>query len=295
MPNDSIISRRWMQILLGIVWLVDGLLQLKPQMFTKAFVNQVLLSVSQSQPVWIAHGMTVVAHWIAPNIQGWNLLFALIQLALGVALILNILPRLTLIASFVWMLVVWGFGEGFGALFTGQSSALTGAPGAVLLYGLIGISVWPDKNGQIRWRRQGVLFAHWSLVILWLMNALLQFQPAYLSNPHLVGSTLTPWLANWIGASGVLISVILGIVQLLLAGWIASRRAPHSALWASIILSFLFWWLGQGFGQIFTPLATDFNSGLLYILLSFCAWPRTTAQRSYGQVGTTLTNPPRLV
>ena len=45
--------------------------------------------------------------------------------------------------SFFWAFGVWFFGEGLGQLFTGSASALTGAPGSVLLYGLIGLMAWP--------------------------------------------------------------------------------------------------------------------------------------------------------
>ena len=36
-------------------------------------------------------------------------------------------------------------GEGLGMLLTGSASALTGAPGSALLYGLIGLMAWPRK------------------------------------------------------------------------------------------------------------------------------------------------------
>jgi hypothetical protein len=46
--------------------------------------------------------------------------------------------KAALIISFGWILGVWAVGEGFGLLLTGSASPLTGALGAVLLYG------WPD-------------------------------------------------------------------------------------------------------------------------------------------------------
>ena len=45
--------------------------------------------------------------------------------------------------SFLWAFGVWFFGEGLGQIFTGSASALTGAPGSVFLYGLIGLMAWP--------------------------------------------------------------------------------------------------------------------------------------------------------
>jgi hypothetical protein len=46
--------------------------------------------------------------------------------------------------SFAWALIVWWFGEAFGMLFMTMASPLTGAPGAVLLYGIIDLLVWPN-------------------------------------------------------------------------------------------------------------------------------------------------------
>ena len=268
-------SRRTMQIALGFVWLIDGVLQLKPEMFTRAFIQQVILPVSQSQFAWIAHPIVLFAHWITPSIHAWDWAFALVQIALGLALILNILPRFALTLSFVWVLIVWWFGEGFGQLLTGQALTLTGAPGAVLLYGLIGITVWPNAMNSRRWREQGLQFARWSLATLWFLGAILQFQPTYLSPHGLTAAILPNWLAHSVGNHGFMVSFMLGIVQFGLAVWIASGKRLRMGLTFSMVLAFLFWWLGQGFGQIFTPLATDFNSGLLYILLALCVWPWT--------------------
>ena len=52
--------------------------------------------------------------------------------------------KLALAVSFAWVLVVWWFGEGFGMLFMNMANPLTGAPGAVLLYAIVGLLVWPN-------------------------------------------------------------------------------------------------------------------------------------------------------
>ena len=56
--------------------------------------------------------------------------------------------RPALVVSFAWAFVVWWFGEGFGMIPMGMASPLTGAPGAVLLYGLIGLLVWPSDEAK---------------------------------------------------------------------------------------------------------------------------------------------------
>jgi hypothetical protein len=52
------------------------------------------------------------------------------------------------LASFVWALIVWFGGEGLSMLLTGTSSILSGAPGAVLLYPLLGLAVVPRARPE---------------------------------------------------------------------------------------------------------------------------------------------------
>jgi hypothetical protein len=69
-----------------------------------------------------------------------------VQVGIGLGLLLRRTARPALIVSFAWAFVVWWFGEGFGMIPMGMASPLTGAPGAVLLYGLIGLLVWPTED-----------------------------------------------------------------------------------------------------------------------------------------------------
>ena len=52
--------------------------------------------------------------------------------------------RFALALSIVWALIVWWSGEAFGMLFMSMASPLTGAPGAVSLYGLLALIAWPN-------------------------------------------------------------------------------------------------------------------------------------------------------
>ena len=44
------VCARTIQIGLGIIWLIDGLLQLQPKMFGTDFANSVILPTAQGQP-----------------------------------------------------------------------------------------------------------------------------------------------------------------------------------------------------------------------------------------------------
>ena len=268
------VSRRAIQRILGGIWFFDGLLQLKPQMFTKAFIEQVILPTAQGQPAWIASLVNWGGHLVTPHIVLWNLIFALVQIVIGLGLLFNVMVKTTLILSFIWTLIVWVFGEGLGQILTGQALLLTGAPGAVLLYGLIGVAVWPkDGSAPQEWRESGMKFARYALGVIWILGCVLQFQGAYLTSKGLSQAIPTQWLANILGTNGLIVSVVLGVVQGLLGLFLLANYRVRGSIWVSIVLSAIFWWVGQSFGQIFTPLATDVNSGPLMILLSLCAYP----------------------
>ena len=55
-------------------------------------------------------------------------------------------------------------------------------------------------------------------------------------------------------------------------------RFRRAALWAGIVLSLVFWLLGQGMGDLKTTQATDPNAGPLFILLALTLMPRRGAQ-----------------
>ena len=53
------VSARSIQIGLGLLWLLDGLLQLQPKMFGADFANGVILPMTQGQPNFVSAAMTL--------------------------------------------------------------------------------------------------------------------------------------------------------------------------------------------------------------------------------------------
>ena len=49
---------------------------------------------------------------------------------------------------------------------------------------------------------------------------------------------------------------------------------------ASIVASVVFWYLSEAFGGILTGMATDFNSGLLVVVIALVCWPKVQALRA---------------
>jgi hypothetical protein len=145
------ITRRGVQIALGCIWLLDGLLQCQSYMYTHAFVTDVLEAGAQGQPSFIADPILTIDRFYGHDLILWNTLAAELQCAIGLGLIISRRAvRPALLVSFAWAFIVWWFGEGFGPLFNGAPvSPLMGAPGAVIVYALIGLLVWPtSRDGE---------------------------------------------------------------------------------------------------------------------------------------------------
>jgi hypothetical protein len=140
------LTRGGLRITLGLIWLLDGALQFQSFMYSKGFLKEVIEPSAEGQPAWIGHPILSAAHFAGHNLTLWNTLFALVQVGIGLGLLFRRTARPALIVSFAWAFVVWWFGEGFGMIFMGMASPLTGAPGAVLLYALIGLLVWPTRD-----------------------------------------------------------------------------------------------------------------------------------------------------
>ncbi len=115
-------------------------------MFHRSFVETYVLNNANGQPAVVSWVITNIGHFIEPHIAGWNTLFALIQVAIGLGLLYRPTVRYALALSFAWALGVWVLGEGMGMVLTGTASALTGAPGSVFMYAMLGLLAWPTRT-----------------------------------------------------------------------------------------------------------------------------------------------------
>ena len=142
------ITPRGIQITLGLIWLLDGLLQFQSFMYTHNLITQVFQPAAEGQPGIVSAPMKTFDNFYGSDLTLWNTLAGEIQCAIGLGLILSkktVKPALLI--SFGWALIVWWFGEGFGGITAyATSSPLMGAPGAVFLYAIIGVLVWPTSR-----------------------------------------------------------------------------------------------------------------------------------------------------
>jgi hypothetical protein len=290
--RSPLLTTRGIQITLGAIWLLDGLLQFKSFMYTHGIVSEVFAPAAVGQPGFIGGPMTTFANFYGRDLTLWNTLAGEIQVAIGLGLIASrktVKPAL--LVSCGWALVVWWFGEGFGGLTSHTlPSPLMGAPGAVILYAIIGLLVWPtgkrdgrsaadggplgDRGGLYAWSALWVLSAG-----LWLVNV---NRAAEATHEMIKGmAAVSPhWLATFqdsVGSHtqghGAVIAVALAIVSIAVAiGVWTPLRWP--ALAVGIVLSLAYWVLGQDIGGPFwVESATDVNAGPLFVLLAVALFP----------------------
>jgi hypothetical protein len=147
--TGTALSQRRIQLALGVLWLVDGLLQFQSYMYTQGFVREVLAANAARQPAAVGAPILALAGFYGRDLTLWNTLAAELQCAIGLGLIVGrrwVRPALA--ASFAWCLVVWWVGEGLAQILTANPlSPLMGAPGAAVLYGLVGLLAWPSQRG----------------------------------------------------------------------------------------------------------------------------------------------------
>jgi len=295
-------SRRIVQVLLGVIWLADGALQLQPFMFGRGFVTGMLLPTAQGNPTPVAGSITAMAHFLEPHIAVWNALFAATQIAIGLGLLVRRTVRPALVASFAWSIAVWWFAEGLGGLLTGTASPLAGAPGAVLLYVLVGLLAWPERehHHDLRAPRDGGLpsglGARVAWALLWVGSAALLLQPVNLAsgalrNALLAASSGQPgWYARLlsetasaIGSHGTVLTIGLAVEMLLVGVGIALGWQATSLLGVATFLALVIWVFPEGLGGILTGQGTDPNTGPL-LALAGLAWYRSRPGPQEGSV-----------
>jgi hypothetical protein len=284
--------RRSLQLALAGIWLLDGVLQFQPAMFTKNFAQMIMYPAISSNPSVIASPMNWAHKIVLDHPVGTNTAFACIQIALGLAIACRPTTKLGLAASIPWALAVWWFAEGLGGVLDGGATPLTGAPGAVIIYALLAVLLWPvDEGREAPFEAARFVGAH-AARALWLVlwgslvyftfsdghdapgalsgqiTAMVDGQPAWLAS-------IMNHAANLTNNRDLAISIVLGV---LLAGiavsvylpWASARRAW---LIVAFVLCAVIWVVGEAFGGVFLGIGTDPNSGPLLALLAVAYWP----------------------
>ncbi len=295
-PGSNIRIARRLQIGLGLLWLLDGALQLQPFMFGPGFAKDVISPAADGQPHIVSAGVHWSAALILTHPAFYDSLFAIVQLGLGFGLLFRPTAHLALAASIGWALGIWYFGEGLGGLTSGRAWMLTGAPGAALLYAILAAALWPRVIDSGNTGRRLATIASWfpgAWATVWIgvavMNALPgQNSAAATTDAIDAGAVGAPgWLADIDhhlgiairhGGTGLLIAVIA--VQAIIGISALYNGAPRRiAAIAGAALSLVYWTTGQSLGQLYSGQATDPNSGVLMVLFAAALFA-TAATRS---------------
>jgi hypothetical protein len=269
-------SSRSVQTALGLIWLLDGALQFQSFMYSKGFID-LINSQAAGQPAWLHASIRWSSNIAAHNLTMFNTLFALTQVAIGAALLYRPTVKPALAASFAWVLVVWWIGEAFGMLFMNMANPLTGAPGAVFLYALVGAIVWPNgrPGGLLGVRGAKIAWAALWLVMAWLWllaanssaNATRDAINAAPSGMSWL-STVQDWAANGSAGHGLVIALVLAALSAAIGIAVAANWRAKEFLIIAVALNLAYWVFGQGFGGIAEGNATDPNAGPLFVLLA---------------------------
>jgi hypothetical protein len=264
-------------------------------MFTKAF-GQMLAASAAGNPGFIARPITWSAGIVEHHPVSTNTAFATIQLLLALGIAWRPAMKAALAASVVWAVAVWWLGEGLGGILNAAASPVGGAPGAVIIYGLLAILLWPsDRRSEAPFtaaRAVGATAARSAWLVLWASLAYFSLIPANRAPQALhdmvagMADGEPGWLAGLdnsaarlLAHQGLAASIVLAVVFALIAlAVFAPAPALRAAVVAAVVVAAVIWLFGQDLGEMFTGSATDPNSGPLLALLALAYWPARAAR-----------------
>ena len=136
-------ARRLLRIGFGLLWIFDGILQAQPSM-PLGMGPEVIQPLAAASPAWVQHlDNALVTVWSYHPVTAAA---AAVWIQVGIGVWLLAAPRgnwsrLGGVASVLWGLNVWVFGEAFGGIFAPGLTWLFGAPGAALFYCFAGFLI----------------------------------------------------------------------------------------------------------------------------------------------------------
>jgi hypothetical protein len=286
--------RRVLQLALAAIWMLDGLLQLQPFFFTRGSsgFSGMLAATAPGNPAWVAHSITWDASLIGHHTELTNALFAAIQVLIALGIAWRPTIKAALSASIVWSLGVWWFGEGLGGILAGSGSPIAGGPGAVLIYALLAVLLWPSDSSDPTMapfaaaQAIGSKAARVIWMVVWLGLAGLMIGEGRTSQGvHDVIATddvgQPAWLAtidrhtmSLVTHRGLGIAIVFTLLFLAIgASVLLPRPWARAGVVVAVVVAAAIWVFGENFGMILPGSATDPNSGPLLILFALAYWP----------------------
>jgi len=302
-------GHRVLRVAFGLLWLVDGILQLQADMPLGLPAN-VLQPAGAGTPGWVARLSAIgVSIWQRHPIPAATSV-VWIQIGLGIMLLVAPRGRWTQaagLASAAWGLVVWVFGEAFGGLFSPGPSWLFGLPGAAVLYIVAGLllalpeRLWATPRlGRRLLFGSGICFIGMAVLQAWpgrgfwqghlaghALGPLAQMagQMATTPQPTSISSAVAAF-GRFEASQGFLVNLVVVIVLAGSGAALVSGRRPFvlGGVLALGTLSLATWLVVQDLG-VFGGTGTDPNSmlpTLLVVVSGYLAWVRVPAEAVQG-------------
>ena len=176
---------------------------------------------------------------------------------------------------------------------------MNGAPGAVIIYALLAVLLWPADRLVVSGapapfvaaRAVGAQVARALWLVLWGSLAYFALTPANRAPQalHDMIAGMAPGEPGWLAAlekhsaalvahQGLAASIVLAVALIIVAvGVYLPPPAAKATLILAIVVAAFIWVVGEALGTILTGGATDPNSGPLLALLALAYWPLATA------------------
>ncbi|HVB13352.1 MAG TPA: SCO family protein [Candidatus Dormibacteraeota bacterium] len=293
-PGPVIPARRFLRRAIGIIWIVDGLLQAQPAM-PGGFAKNIVAPLATGQPHLLANLLNWEVYFWQAHPLDLAVATVLIQVGIGVAILAggdSPWGKAALSASIAWGLFVWVGGEGMGGILVAGTTELMGSPGAVLIYiAAAALLLAPVRIWETGRAYRGIRIGVGAVLLL---GALLQAIPAegfwtgkglsamFLAMGHVPqpGFLSTPVLAvaHLAQAQPILLNSLFIAVMAVIGAGLISGRVPKRWTIAAFAWLAVTWWIGQDFGALGSRTATDPNLSPLLAVMLICAWVGTRSE-----------------
>ena len=269
---------RYIRIFLGFLWVIDGVLQLQPEM-SFGFVSFVINPAVSQSPSFIGQVLRpAIELWLSHPVF-LDAISGVAQIFIGMGILIyrqGKRLRIFLWISLLWSLYLWILGEAFGGIFIKGASYLTGFPGSALIYAVISILLISySDTGALK--RDIAAFMAGLFTISTVLQAIPQYGFWKAENLFNIPSSLVinqqPLiLSEWLRAISLsfyyhdMVWNLAFVVAMAATAILWIIRPKISAL-LTIIFSLFVWFVGQDFG-VLGGYGTDPNTALPVILLT---------------------------
>jgi hypothetical protein len=245
-------------------------------MFTANFANKVLLPVANLQPTIVAGPMHFSIRLILSHPAIFDTVVAVVQFSIGILILSKKTVKIGLLLSVFWALGVWYFGEGLNGMLSWHTTLFMGLPGAALIYAILAVASLPiQKDNQPSYWLPIFWSSLWIIGTLYLLlpgqnttadsvkmfNSMAVGAPNWIAYLEKQAAFIINDLGYWFVGGVVIIQLVIGFFA------IAPGVYRKIGVYLGIAVSLLYWTIGQQLGGFYTGLATDLNSGPLFIIL----------------------------